>query len=79
MTMNTSPPDNHGEGDPESAKRFNDAEKKFVKSPRGKQKVRAGANVRPEEEANLANAERLGKERARGSNVTPISKATAQK
>ena len=73
-TMNNSPPDNRGEGDPEAAKRFNDAERQFVDSPLGKQAVRAGAQVRPEEEADLANAERLAKERARGSIVTPMTK-----
>ena len=64
MTTNSKP--NHGEGDPESAKRFNEAETRFVESARGKQKVRDGAKVRPDEESELAEAERLGKARAKG-------------
>jgi hypothetical protein len=67
MTTNSKP--GHGEGDPESAKRFNEAETRFVDSARGKQKVRDGAKVRPEHEAELAQAERLGKARARGAEV----------
>jgi hypothetical protein len=64
MTTNSKP--SHGEGDPESAKRFNEAETRFVDSARGKQKVRDGAKVRPDEEPELAEAERLGKARAKG-------------
>jgi hypothetical protein len=56
---------NHGEGDPEAAKRFNEAETSFVESASGKRKIRDGANVRPEEESALAEAERLGKARAK--------------
>jgi bacterioferritin len=65
----TIPNSNHGEGDPEAAKRFNEAETRFVESARGKQRVRDGANVRPGEEAQLKEAERLGKERAKGANA----------
>jgi hypothetical protein len=57
---------NHGEGNPEASKRFNEAETQFVESGRGKQKVRDGANVMPDEECALADAERLGKARAKG-------------
>jgi hypothetical protein len=53
-------------GDPQAAKRFNEAETRFVESPAGKQKIRAGANVRPEEEFALEAAERAGKARAKG-------------
>jgi hypothetical protein len=63
MTTNSKP--NHGEGDPEAAKRFNDAETRFVDSARGKDKVLEGAKVRPDEESELAEAERLGKARAK--------------
>jgi hypothetical protein len=56
---------NHGEGDPEAAERFNTAERKFVGSDRGKQKIKGGAQVRPDEEAELARAEQLGRERAK--------------
>jgi hypothetical protein len=57
---------NHGEGDPEAAERFNSAEQQFVDSTRGKQKIQKGAQVRPEEEADLAKAEQIGRERAKG-------------
>jgi hypothetical protein len=67
--MTTNPKPNHGEGDPESAKRFNDAETRFVDSTRGKEKVVEGANVRPDEESELAEAERLGKARAKGADA----------
>jgi hypothetical protein len=56
---------NHGEGNPEAADRFNTAEREFVNSARGKQKIQKGAQVRPEEEADLGNAEKLGRERAK--------------
>jgi hypothetical protein len=67
MTTNSKP--NHGEGDPESAKRFNDAETRFVDSARGKEKVLGGVNVRPDEESELAEAEGLGKARAKGADA----------
>jgi hypothetical protein len=63
--MSNSSPDNHGEGDPVAAKRFNKSEQAFVTSARGKQAVLDAGKVRPDEEAQLANAERLGKRRAK--------------
>jgi hypothetical protein len=62
---NKSSSSNHGEGNPEAAEQFNKAEREFVGSPRGKKKIRQGAKVRPEEEAELAKAEQLGRERAK--------------
>jgi hypothetical protein len=59
-------PANLGEGNPEAAAEFNDAEQKFVKSERGKQKIRRGAQVRPGEQAELEQAEERAK--ARGKN-----------
>jgi hypothetical protein len=59
-------PANLGEGNPEAAAEFNEAEEKFVKSQRGKQKIRRGAQVRPDEEAGLEQAEQSAK--ARGKN-----------
>jgi hypothetical protein len=56
--MATKSPRNHGEGDPESARRFNDAETAFVKSERGKSRIKKGPEVRPDEEAEIAKAER---------------------
>jgi hypothetical protein len=59
-------PENHGEGNPEAADRFNTAEQGFVNSARGKKKIEEGARVSPEEEAKLVEAENLARERARG-------------
>jgi hypothetical protein len=60
------PNTNHGEGNPEAAAEFNKAEQDFVNSPQGKAKIDQGPNVRPEEEADLAQAEQRAK--ARGKN-----------
>jgi hypothetical protein len=57
---------NRGEGNPEAAERFNNAETKFVGSERGKKRIHAGAAVLPGEQSELEEAERLGKARARG-------------
>ena len=57
---------NHGEGNPEAADRFNSAEREFVNSPRGKQKIQEGPKILPGEEAELADAEQIGRERAKG-------------
>ena len=64
--MNNQRNGNHGEGDPEAAERFNEAETAFVKSPRGKRIVRKGTRVRPEEEAALQDAEQRGRDRSKG-------------
>ena len=66
--MGKQSPTNHGEGNPEAADRFNAAEREFVGSARGKKKIQQGADVRPEEEAELAGSEQLGRERAKGEN-----------
>jgi hypothetical protein len=58
-------PENHGEGNPEAAERFNAAEQQFVKSKSGQQKIRDGAKVRSDEEAGLAEAEKIGREHAK--------------
>jgi hypothetical protein len=57
---------NHGEGNPEAAAEFNKAEQAFVNSPKGRAKIHKGPGVRPEEEAELAQAEQRAK--ARGKN-----------
>ena len=64
-------PQNHGEGNPEAAERFNSAEREFVNSPRGKQKIAEGARVDPAEETELANAERAGREHAKTDDPRP--------
>jgi hypothetical protein len=65
---------NHGEGNPEAAAEFNKAEQAFVNSPKGKQKISKGANVKPEEEADLAQAEQRAKAHAKNddSNTTKM-------
>jgi hypothetical protein len=57
---------NHGEGNPEAAAEFNSSEQAFVNSARGKKKVADGPHVALAEEASLLEAERLGRERAKG-------------
>ena len=69
--MQKPPPQNHGEGNPEAADRFNSAEQEFVNSPRGKQKIAESAKVRPSEEADLANAEKVGRDRAKADDTRP--------
>ena len=69
--MEKQSPQNHGEGNAEAADRFNSAEQEFVNSQRGKRKIEEGAKVRPEEEAELANAERVGREHAKDDDTRP--------
>jgi hypothetical protein len=57
---------NHGEGNPEAAAEFNTREQAFVNSARGKKKIEEGADVRPDEEAGLTEAEKLGRARSKG-------------
>jgi hypothetical protein len=57
---------NHGEGNPEAAAEFNKAERQFVNSSKGKEKIAKGPGVRPDEEADLEQAEQRAK--ARGKN-----------
>ena len=72
--MEKKSPSNHGEGDPEAADRFNAAERRFVDSARGKRKIREGPQVRPAEEAELADAEKRGRERAKHDDSNATSK-----
>jgi hypothetical protein len=60
---------NHGEGNPEAAAEFNSSEQAFVNSARGKKKIAEGPHVGPKDEAALLEAERLGRERAKGDDV----------
>jgi hypothetical protein len=68
---------NLGEGNPEAAAEFNEAEQKFVKSAHGKQKIRRGAHVRPGEESALEQAEATAK--ARGKNDDSNTNGMKQK
>jgi hypothetical protein len=74
--MEKQPPENrssanHGEGDPEAAARFNDAERAFVDSPDGRKKIRKGPEVRSDEEAELKAAEQIGREHSKGEDKNP--------
>ena len=57
--------ENHGEGNPEAAERFNKAERGFVASERGKKKIKEGPKVGAGEEADLAKAEQAGRDHAK--------------
>lgn len=72
--MVNDPKSNHGEGNPEAADRFNSSEREFVNSPRGRQKIQEGPRVLPDEEADLAKAEKAGRDRA----VSDDSEASTQ-
>jgi hypothetical protein len=72
--MQKQPPSNHGEGNPEAAERFNSAEREFVNSKRGKQKIQEGPKVRPEEQADLADAEKVGRQHAKYDDSTGTTK-----
>jgi hypothetical protein len=63
--MSNEPNTNHGEGNPEAADEFNDAERRFINSECGKKKIQEGPQVMPNEEADLARAEDLGRQRAK--------------
>lgn len=56
---------NQGEGDRESAKRYNEDQKEFVESGKVEQKREDRANVSPEEKEELREAEDIGKSRAK--------------
>lgn len=58
-------PVNHGEGNPEAAEEFNQAERDFVASDRGRKKIKEGPKVGAAEESSLNQAEQRGKARAR--------------
>ena len=57
---------NQGEGDKESAERFNRMETNFVQSERGRQAIETAGDVDDSEAESLAEAERQGKSRAKG-------------
>ncbi len=56
---------NHGEGNPQAAEEFNEAEREFVASDKGQRKIKEGPQVKPGEEAALQQAEQIGKSRAK--------------
>jgi hypothetical protein len=64
--MGNKPDSNHGEGNPQAAAEFNSSEQAFVNSARGKKKIAEGPHVGAQDEASLLEAERKGRERAKG-------------
>lgn len=58
-------PENQGEGDRKSAKRYNDEQRNFVDSPRGKSAIADAGKVDPKEQKALEEAERAGLKRAK--------------
>lgn len=57
---------NQGEGDKESARRFNEAEQNFVNSRHGERAIARAGDVDPAQAKELEQAERAGRARARG-------------
>lgn len=56
---------NQGEGDRESAKRYNDDQKEFVESGKVEERREDRANVSPKEQEELRESEEIGKSRAK--------------
>ena len=56
---------NQGEGDRESAKRYNEDQKEFVESGKVEEAREDRADVSPEEKEDLREAEDIGKSRAK--------------
>lgn len=54
-----------GEGDRESARRYDEATKAFVESGKVKKQAETTAKISPEEERELEEADKAGKERAK--------------
>ena len=77
--MSSESSSNHGEGNPEAADRFNSAEREFVSSVHGKKKIQEGPQVQPNEEASLAKAEELGRERAKADDSVPAHSPTSDR
>ncbi len=56
---------NQGEGDTASAKRYNEAQQAFVKSPRGQDAIDQAGDLSPAEERDGERAEVAGRSRAK--------------
>lgn len=56
---------NQGEGDKASAKRYNEAQQAFVKSPRGQDAIDQAGDLSPAEERDGERAESAGRSRAK--------------
>ena len=70
-----SKPENQGEGDRESARRFNESEQDFVNSPRGRLAIKDAGNVDQNELAELRDAEQEGLARAKEEDPAVLRRA----
>lgn len=61
---------NQGEGDKESARRFNEAQQSFVRTERGQKAIDEAGAVDASEEQTLAEAEAAGRARTKGEDPT---------
>jgi hypothetical protein len=70
----------HGEGNYQASREYNEATRRFVKSGRVADAARRAAPASREEASGLADAERAGRERARGQDpVDPVPAAPARR
>ena len=70
---------NQGEGDKQSAKRYNEAQQSFVHSSRGQAAIDEAGELTPEQVAEGKRAERAGKARAKGEDPAVRRQGTADK
>lgn len=72
---------NQGEGDRESARRFNDAAHRFVEPPAGQAEIVRAGDVTDRERAELETPEKIGKARAKAEDpeVTRIPSGPASR
>ena len=57
---------NQGEGNRDAARRFDQAEKSFVESERGKRQIKRAGEVTPQEAEVLEGAEQIGQSHSKG-------------
>jgi hypothetical protein len=57
--------ENEGEGNRSADRRYREATKRFVDSPRGREAMHEAGNVTPEEAREIADAEQRAKQRAK--------------
>lgn len=66
---------NQGEGDRESARRYNEAQQDFVNSPRGREAIEDAGDVDPDELEELEDAEETGLARAKEEDPAVLRRA----
>ena len=70
---------NQGEGDPESARRYNKSQQDFVNSARGRAAIEDAGDVDPDELEDLEDAEQAGLARAKEEDPAVLRRTTATK